>query len=63
MNFDVNFKQNVFIYIKGYTISPYLSFQQTCRMRNINELYYYSSSNFNTPKYENLEEIETFMND
>lgn len=45
INFDINDKQDVFIYIKGKTINPASLFQQTTRTRNINKVFYYSSAN------------------
>lgn len=59
INFDIDIKQDVFIYINGKTISPAASFQQTGRTRNINKLYYYSNVKEKTNIYNSLDEVET----
>ena len=63
INFTIDEKQDVFIYIKGKTISPSLSFQQATRTRNINKLYYFSSCYEIKNKFENVLEVEnTYKN-
>ena len=44
INFFIEEKQDVFLFIKGNTISPSLSFQQATRTRNINKLFYHSNA-------------------
>ena len=58
VDFSIEDKQDVFIYIHGQSIDPTQSFQQTTRCRNINKLYYYSESKSNEPKYKSVDEIE-----
>lgn len=58
INFDINDKQDVFIYIKGKTINPASLFQQTTRTRNINKVFYYSSANEKKAKYNSANEVE-----
>ena len=41
VDFNINDRQNVFIYIKGDTIEPCDSFQQLTRTRNIDKAYFY----------------------
>jgi hypothetical protein len=50
-------KQDVFIYIKGNTISPELSFQQTTRTRNIGTVHYYSSCLTKNRVYNSLDDV------
>jgi hypothetical protein len=58
VDFSIEDKQDVFIYIHGQSINPTDSFQQTTRCRNINKLYYYSESKSNEPKYNSVDEVE-----
>ena len=58
VDFSIEDKQDVFIYIHGQSINPTDSFQQTTRCRNINKLFYYSESKSNEPKYKSVDEIE-----
>ena len=58
IDFSIEDKQDVFIYIHGQSIDPTQSFQQTTRCRNINKLYYYSESKSNEPKYKSVDEVE-----
>ena len=41
IDFNIDDAQNVFIYVKGRTISPYGIFQQCTRTRNIDSVYVY----------------------
>jgi hypothetical protein len=50
--------RNVYIYIKGQSINPAEIFQQATRIRNINKLYYFSSSSSKEPKYNSLLECK-----
>ena len=58
IDFSIEDKQDVFIYINGQSIDPTQAFQQTTRCRNINKLFYYSESKSNEPKYKSVEEVE-----
>jgi hypothetical protein len=62
VDFNIETKQDVFIYIKGQSILPSGSFQQTTRTRNIKELFYYSSCSPSEPKYNNLDEVKDKYN-
>lgn len=62
VDFSVDYKQDVFIYIKGHTIDPAGSFQQTTRTRNIKTLFYYSESTEKQNLYNSLEELEAIIN-
>ncbi len=59
---DVSFdqKQNVFIYINGLTLQPSGSFQQTTRIRNIDNLYYHTNESSNQPRYNSIEDVEKY---
>ena len=61
INFTIDDKQDVFIYIKGKTISPSLSFQQATRTRNINKLYYFSNCYEVKNKFENVKDVEKYI--
>jgi hypothetical protein len=58
VDFNISDKQDVFVYIKGDTIQPSASFQQTTRIRKINELYYYCSKIAQVPKYDSLDHVK-----
>ena len=58
VDFSIDEKQDVFIYLHGQSIDPSQAFQQTTRCRNINKLFYYSESNSYEPNYKSVEEIE-----
>ena len=62
VDFNISDKQNVFIYIKGHTIQPSGSFQQTTRTRNIKELYYYCSKEPADAKFNSLDEVKDQYN-
>jgi hypothetical protein len=51
--------RDVFIYIKGKSILPSGSFQQTTRTRNINKLYYYCAVKCKEAKYNTLDDVHT----
>ena len=56
IDFSIETKQDVFLYIKGDTIEPCDSFQQLTRTRNINNVYYYvDSKKCELPKFNNIE--------
>lgn len=64
LDFSIDDKQDVFIYIKGKTLSPPLLFQQSTRCRNINNLYYIYDADIEGKyveykyKYDNLTHCE-----
>jgi hypothetical protein len=62
VDFNISDKQDVLIYIKGDTIQPSASFQQTTRTRNINELYYHCSKIAQIPKYDILDHVKEQYN-
>ena len=62
VDFNIEEKQDVFIYIKGHTILPSASFQQTTRTRNIKELYYFCNVDSKEPKYNDLIDVKDKYN-
>jgi hypothetical protein len=58
VDFSISEKQDVFIYIKGKSINPAGSFQQTTRCRNIDNVYYYGETPNKRPQYNNLDELK-----
>ena len=50
--------QDVFIYIKGMTISPSESFQQLCRTRNIKNLYFHGNDKNKIVPFKTLEQTK-----
>jgi len=57
LDFNINEKQDIFIYIGGNSISPQDSWQQTARIRNIKKLYYYCNTRERPAKYKSLDEV------
>ena len=63
IDFTIDTPQDVFIYIKGNSIAPVLSFQQATRTRNIDTLHYYSNCKEHSYVYSSLEDVkETYKN-
>ena len=62
IDFSIDIKQDVFIYIKGNSILPSASFQQTTRTRNIKELFYFCSRTPQEPKFNSLEQVKEQYN-
>jgi hypothetical protein len=63
VDFNIETKQDVFIYITGKTLLPDSIFQQTTRTRNIDCLYYYCNEREIAPKYKTLKDVyETYKN-
>ena len=58
VDFSIDVAQDVFIYMKGDTIMPSSTFQQTTRCRNIQTLYYYSECKEHDSKYTDLEDVK-----
>jgi len=54
----IDSSQDVFIYIKGHTITPFMAFQQTTRCRNIKTLYYYSETVSHRAVYETVDDVK-----
>ena len=57
-DFNISTKQNVYCHMKGFSILPSGSFQQITRTRNMNELYFFSSSKPQEPKYKDLYSVD-----
>jgi len=55
---NIDVAVDVFIYIKGHTISPSESFQQATRCRNIRNLYFYGVDKNSKVDFRTLEEVE-----
>ena len=61
VDFSIDTAQDVFIYIKGNTITPADSFQQTTRTRNIRKLYYYAARENAEEQYTSLEDCKSLF--
>lgn len=57
LDFSIDSKQDVFIYITGRSINSQGLFQQTTRTRNIDNLYYYCNALINKSVYDSLETV------
>jgi len=57
LDFSIEEKQDVFIYITGRSINSQGLFQQTTRTRNIDQLYYYGIVNNYPAKYDNIDDV------
>jgi len=57
---NIETSQDVFIYIKGMTITPSESFQQATRTRNIKNLYFYGVDKNKEVRFKTLNEVEDF---
>ena len=55
---NIDKAQDVFIYIKGHTITPFMAYQQTTRCRNIKRLYYFSETESKEARYESIEDTK-----
>jgi hypothetical protein len=58
IDFSINEKQNVFIYVNGKSILSNSIYQQTTRTRNIDKLYYYCNNTKHKVSYSNVEHVE-----
>ena len=58
IDFNIEEKQDVFIYIRGGSIQPHGMFQQATRCRNIDKLYYYGEVAEQHIHFNNLEEVK-----
>ena len=60
-DFSIDTPQDVFIYIKGRTLTSDECLQQTTRTRNIKTLYWYSESNQQDAHYESLDQLKDLI--
>lgn len=60
VDFSIDEAQNVFIYIKGDSILPSGSYQQTTRTRNMKNLYYYCNVEEKNEQFDTLEDVKTY---
>ena len=58
IDFSIQEKQDVFIYIRGGSIQPHGMFQQATRCRNIDKLYYYGEVIEQHIHFHNLDEVK-----
>ena len=65
IDFSIEDKQDVFLYMELNSIEPCDSFQQATRTRNINKLYYYvnNTNNNKEPTFNNINECSIFYKD
>jgi len=63
VDFNIEHEQDVFLFLKGSTISPSESFQQITRTRKIKKVYIYSSSKQHEPKYKNIDDVKLYYNE
>jgi len=63
VDFNIIDKQDVFIHIKGHTITPYGMYQQITRTRNINQINIYCEVDYKEAQYKNIEVVETYYTD
>ena len=54
IDFNISNAQNVFIYVKGRTLTPYGTFQQCTRTRNIDSIYFYCECYDKEEQYQNI---------
>jgi hypothetical protein len=52
--------QSVFVYITGCSITSDDIFQQTCRIRNIEKVYYYSNAPCHKAEYRSIEQLKEY---
>ena len=58
IDFNIDEAQNVFIYVKGRTISPYGIFQQCTRTRNIDSVYFYCECWGKDEQFKTIKDVE-----
>ena len=63
VDFNMDISQNVFIYVKGRTLTPYGIYQQCTRTRNIDSVYFYCECFGKAEQYKTLKELEDTMKD
>ena len=63
IDFTIDEKQDVFIYIKGASIQPSGMFQQTTRCRNIRTVFYYGECNNQNTRYHSLAHLNEDVKD
>ena len=59
VDFTIKDKQNVYLYFQGNSINPDDYFQQCCRTRNINKIYYYLQENESEPRFTDIKDLKT----
>ena len=55
---NISNAQNVFIYVKGRTLTPYGTLQQCTRTRNIESIYFYCECYDKEEQYHNIEVLQ-----
>ena len=60
-DFSIDRAQDVFIYIRGRSIGPDESFQQTTRTRNIRNVFYFCEAPQQDAQYGSLDEVKDLM--
>ena len=63
VDFNIEEVQDVFLILKGNTISPSESFQQITRTRKIKDVYIFSSAKEHKPIYNTIDDVKTYYND
>ena len=58
IDFNITNAQNVFIYVKGRTLTPYGTFQQCTRTRNIESIYFYCECYDKEEQYHNIKSLQ-----
>ena len=58
---NIEVAQDVFIFIKGMTISPSESFQQVCRTRNIKKMYFHGNDKDKATKFKTIEDTTKYF--
>ena len=58
IDFNISNAQNVFIYVKGRTLTPYGTFQQCTRTRNIENVYFYCECYDKEEQYHNIDTLQ-----
>ena len=60
VDFNIDDVQDVFLLLKGNTISPSESFQQITRTRKIKNVYIYSASKEHEPRYNTINDVKEY---
>jgi hypothetical protein len=58
IDFTIDAPQDVFLYIRGKTLTPYGIVQQTTRTRNLNDIFYYCEAVGQREIYKNMKELD-----
>ena len=62
VDFNISEVQDVFLILKGNTISPSESFQQITRTRQIKDVYIFSSSREHKANYNTIDDVKYYFN-